>query len=97
MPLIWLKINLSYTHSDDHVIDWIDDEVNRVEMELNEFETKNQLKSEPNKISLVSSGLFARMDIIILFTIGHIHVYIIMVFGKNIYYANGFISQIKIT
>ena len=65
MPIISSKINLSFTHPDEHVVDWIDDVVNRVGIEFNEFETKDQVKSEPDKKALVSSDLFARVDIII--------------------------------
>ena len=48
MPIISSKINLSFTHPDEHVVDWIDDLVNRVGIEFNELETKNQMKSEPD-------------------------------------------------
>ena len=41
MPIISSKINLSFTHPDEHVVDWIDDVVNRVGIEFNEFETKD--------------------------------------------------------
>ena len=49
MTIISSKINLSFTHPNKHVVDWIDDVANRLGIEFDEFETKDQVKSEPDK------------------------------------------------
>ena len=64
MPIMTSKINLSFIHPDEHDVDWIDDVVNRVGIKFNKLEKKDQVKSEADKKSLVSSDLFARMEIL---------------------------------
>ena len=40
MPIMTSKIDLSFTHPDEHDVDWIDEVVNRLGIEFNELETK---------------------------------------------------------